>query len=175
MDRGEAEILMDGEKVKLCRGVNSFVTTADGKGESYQKIKIIDAMDMIADDIRLTAQDSYIGKYANSYDNKCLLVTAINGYFNTLISDKVLGSGSCKINVEAQRNFFVSQGGKLVIVAKRSMWKCSDDDIKRGNTKSKVSCGQISPFWMRSRTLSCRFILGKEGITDEWIYIGPGI
>lgn len=139
VDRGELKFMWDGEKVKLCRGVNSFVTTADGKGESYQKIKIMDAMDMIADDIRLTAQDSYIGKYANSYDNKCLLVTAINGYFNTLISDKVLGSGSCKINVEAQRNFFVSQGGKLVIDGETvNVEDCSDDDIKRGNTKSKV-------------------------------------
>ena len=129
----------DGEKVKLDRAVTSFVTTTGVKGDSFKKVKLVEDMDMIKSDIQTTIQDSYIGKYANSYDNKCLLVTAINGYFNTLISDKVLGSGSCKINVEAQRNFFVSQGGKLVIDGETvNVEDCSDDDIKRGNTKSKV-------------------------------------
>ena len=129
----------DGEKVKLDRAVTSFVTTTGVKGDSFKKVKLVENMDMIKSDIQTTIQDSYIGKYANSYDNKCLLVTAINGYFNTLISDKVLGSGSCKINVEAQRNFFVSQGGKLVIDGETvNVEDCSDDDIKRGNTKSKV-------------------------------------
>lgn len=45
----------DGEKVKVCRAVNSFVTTTGTKGESFKKIKVVDTMDMIKDDIRLTA------------------------------------------------------------------------------------------------------------------------
>ena len=72
VDNGKLILINDGEKVKIGRAVNSFVTTVDGKGDSFKKIKIVEAMDMINNDIRKTAEDSYIGKYANSYDNKCL-------------------------------------------------------------------------------------------------------
>ncbi len=82
VDKGEFILFYDGEKVKVVIGVNSFVTTIDGKGESFKKIKIVEAMDMIHDDITRTAQDSYLGKYANSYSNKCLLLSAINSYFS---------------------------------------------------------------------------------------------
>lgn len=51
VDKGEFIIFYDGEKVKVVRGVNSFVTTIDGKGDSFKKIKIVEAMDMINDDI----------------------------------------------------------------------------------------------------------------------------
>ena len=65
----------DGEKVKLDRAVTSFVTTTGVKGDSFKKVKLVEDMDMIKSDIQTTIQDSYIGKYANSYDNKCLLIT----------------------------------------------------------------------------------------------------
>ncbi len=70
VSKGEFIIFYDGEKVKTVRAVNSFVTTVQGKGDSYKKIKIVDAMDLIADDITKTAQDSYLGKFPNNYDNK---------------------------------------------------------------------------------------------------------
>ncbi len=72
-DAGKLFFFFDGEKVKLGRGINSLVTTVQGKGASFQKIKLVDLMDMMYDDIRTTAQDHYLGKYAN----RCLLVTAI--------------------------------------------------------------------------------------------------
>lgn len=78
-DAGKLFFFFDGEKVKLGRGINSLVTTVQGKGASFQKIKLVDLMDMMYDDIRTTAQDHYLGKYANSYANRCLLVTAIQG------------------------------------------------------------------------------------------------
>lgn len=139
VDAGKFVFMWDGEKVKVCRAVNSFTTTSDKKGDSFKKIKVVDAMDMIKDDIRLTAQDSYIGKYANSYDNKCLLVTAINSYFAGLVRDGVLSSGSCQIDVDAQRNYFAGKGGKVVVDGEEKLLEeCSDDDIKKGNTGSKV-------------------------------------
>ena len=94
VDKGEFIIFYDGEKVKAVRGVNSFVTTIDGKGESFKKIKIVEAMDMINDDIVKAAQDSYLGKYANTYSNKCLLITAISSYFAQLKRDDIISSYS---------------------------------------------------------------------------------
>ena len=110
--QGELFFFNDGEKIKIARGVNSFVTTIQDKGESFQKIKIVDAMDMIHDDIKKTAEDSYLGKYANSYSNKCLLISAIQGYFDQLELDGILdpGKNSVEIDVEQQKVYLESTG-----------------------------------------------------------------
>ncbi len=127
---GEFIFTNDGEKVKVVRGVTSFTTTTDTKGDSFKKIKLVELMDMIADDIRATAQDSYLGKYANSYDNKCLLITAINAYFAQLVSDGALQSGSCAIDVTATKNYLEGKG--------TSTEGMTDEEIKQSNTGSNV-------------------------------------
>lgn len=127
---GKLIFIFDGEKVKLNRAVNSFCTTTDTKGDSYKKIKIVEIMDMIYDDIRSTCEDSYIGKFANSYDNKCLLITAIQAYFNELIRSTFLQSASVSIDLEAQKNYLMSQG--------EDVDNMTDDEIKEANTGSHV-------------------------------------
>lgn len=110
--KGEFFFFDDGEKIKVARGVNSFVTTMQGKGEDFKKIKLIDLMDMIHYDIKKTAHDSYIGKYANSYDNRCLLITAINGYLHTLETEGLLerGQNQCYVDEAAVKNWRESNG-----------------------------------------------------------------
>ena len=110
--RGELFVFFDGEKHKIARGINSFVTTMQGKGDDFKKIKLVDLMDMIHYDIKKTSHDSYIGKYANSYDNRCLLVTAINGYLHTLETEGLLerGQNECFIDIEAVKNWRESNG-----------------------------------------------------------------
>ncbi len=112
IDKGQFILIHDGEKVKVGRGVNSFVTTTQDKSNSFKKVKIIECLDMINLDIRQTAEDSYIGKYANSYDNKILLVTAISGYFDQLEMDGLLEKGTSTINIdtEQQRIYLKSKG-----------------------------------------------------------------
>ena len=139
VDNGELILWWDGEKVKLNRGVNSFTTTSQDKGDSFKKIRLVEIMDLIQHDIRKTAEDSYIGKYTNSYDNKNLLTTAINGYLETLISDSILASGSCEIDTDAQRAFIKAKGGKFVIDGETiSLEDASDLQIKQANTGSQV-------------------------------------
>lgn len=87
---GEFIVFYDGEKVKTVRAVNSFVTTVQGKGDSYKKCKIIDAMDLIAADLTTAIQDDYLGKYANNYNNKCVLIGAIKTYFKQLAIDGIV-------------------------------------------------------------------------------------
>lgn len=133
VDGGKFVYKWDGEKVKVVRGVNSLTAVTDEKGESFKKIKIVEAMDMIYDDIRTTAEDSYIGKYANSYDNKCLLITAINAYFAELAREGILNpdyDNRCEIDIDAQRNWLMGQG--------ESAEEMSDDDIKTADTGSYV-------------------------------------
>ena len=105
VDAGKLIVWFDGEKVKTARGVNSLTTTTQDKGDSFKKIKIVEAMDMIATDIRTTAQDNYLGKYANTYDNKCLLISAIGNYFDQLKLDGVVSSYAIGIDIEANRSY----------------------------------------------------------------------
>lgn len=131
-DAGELILFHDGEKVKTARGVNSLKATTDTKGDIFKKIKMVEAMDMIQSDIRLTIQDSYIGKYANSYDNKCLLTTAIKTYLETLEKEGILqeGSSSVGIDLEAQEAWLKAQGVDTAAL--------TEQQIKEYPTGSKV-------------------------------------
>ena len=140
VDAGKFIVWHDGEKVKVGRAVNSFVTTNAEKGDSFKKIKIVDTMDLIKDDIKKTAQDSYLGKYPNIYNNKCLLVAAIQAYFDLLIASGILSSATVDIDVAANREYLKGRG--------EDVSNMSDDDLKQANTGSTV------------------FLIAKIGILD---------
>jgi len=86
---GKLIFINDGAKIKIGRGVNSLVTLSHDKTEDMKKIKIIEGMDIIRDDIRTTFEEEYIGEN-NSYDNKILFVSAVNQYFRLLVMQGVL-------------------------------------------------------------------------------------
>ena len=132
IDGGEFILYHDGEKVKVARGVNSLTTTTQDKGEAFKKIKIVEAVDMIRDDLRALAEDSYIGKYANSYDNKCLLITAISAYFEQLELDGILAEGGSSVSIDlaAQEAYLKSTGVDTS--------KMTEQAIKEADTGSKV-------------------------------------
>ena len=136
VNAGEFFIWYDGTKYKMSRAVNSLITTTQGKQEGYQTIKIVDIMDMMHDDIRMTAQDSYIGKYTNDYDNKCLLITAIMGYFKQLEKERLLQKdySTVDIDIEAVRNYQLSNG----LYTQEELADMSDFEIKQLDTKKKV-------------------------------------
>lgn len=140
VDKGELIIFYDGEKVKVVRGVNSFITTIDGKGESFKKIKIVEAMDMINDDIVKTAQDSYLGKYANTYSNKCLLITAISSYFAQLKRDDIVSSYSVGLDAEAIRIYLKGRGLQATLDdgTIKDVDECSDEEITTADTGANV-------------------------------------
>lgn len=137
---GKLNAFWDGEKVKLNRAVNSFATTTSAKNDQYKKIKIVEDMDLMEDDIRKTIEDSYIGKFVNSYDNKCLLITAVNAYFQGLINDGVLAAGVAEINIEATRTWLNANGRPVVLPDGTSIAvaDATDDQIKQANTGSHV-------------------------------------
>ncbi|WP_017210958.1 phage tail sheath subtilisin-like domain-containing protein [Clostridium beijerinckii] len=135
IDAGKLILINDGKKVKIDRAVNSFVTTIENKGEDFKKIKIVDIMDLIHDDIKSTAEDNYIGKYPNDYDHKCLLIAAINGYFEGLELDGLLdssieGQNIAEIDLDAQKAYLKSQGIDISAM--------KDQEIKESNTGSQV-------------------------------------
>lgn len=136
IDAGEFVVFDDGEKIKVARGVNSFVTTVQDKGKSFKKIKLVELMDMVHDDIKKTAEDNYLGKYANSYDNRCLLITAINGYFLELEANSLAekGKNNCSIDVEATKVYLMKNGRKT----KEELKQMKEIDIKYENIGDNV-------------------------------------
>ena len=113
------------------RGAASVVDDQIGSPTyTYDLARLL--VDMIQTDIRTTAQDSYIGKYANSYDNKCLLVTAIKGYLVGLEQSGILQAGSSSVGIDLAR-----QEAYLQSVGTDTS-KMSQQEIKEANTADKV-------------------------------------
>lgn len=128
---GELALRWDGRKVKLDRAVTSLVTTSQGMLDSFKKIKIVEIMDLIRTDITATAEDEYVGKYANSYDNKMLLATAIRGYFLGLVqSDLVQPGYTVDIDVDAQEQYLMARGVDTDAMSER--------EIREADTGSHV-------------------------------------
>lgn len=76
-------------------------------------------------------EDGYIGKYPNSYDNKCLLMTAIDGYLEQLYLDELIQEGwTVEINMEKTRAYLKSVGVDVSGL--------SDYAVRRADTGDKV-------------------------------------
>lgn len=130
IEAGKLIVFWDGEKVKIARGVNSFVNTTATMGDQFKKIHVVDIMDMILADIKKTAEDNYIGRYTNSYDNKCLLLAAIGNYLQDLERQQLIRLVNLDIDIDANRTYLISQGVDVSDM--------SDQELKEAATGSKV-------------------------------------
>ena len=137
--KGEFILFKEAGRIKVARGVNSLTTVSDtvttdvqSKGDLFQKIKTVDIMDLIANDIRATARDAYIGKLSNSFDNKVLLMSAIHGYFDGLINDGLVEKNTVEVDIdmEEQKKYLKSKGVNLATM--------SDREIREANTGDQV-------------------------------------
>ncbi|MEG0020497.1 MAG: phage tail sheath C-terminal domain-containing protein, partial [Oscillospiraceae bacterium] len=129
---GKLIILFDGEIFKIGRGINSLVTLSATKTADFAKIKVVEGHDQYADDIRWIFEDKYIGKMPNNYDNKLLLVAAIDAYQKELIST-VLSSefnNTVQLDLPATRKYLEDQGTQTIAM--------SDSDILKSDTGSNV-------------------------------------
>ena len=128
---GELILVKEMGKVRVARGVNSLKTTTTEKGDLFQKIKLVDTMDLIHNDIRKTCIDTYIGKVANNYDNKCILITAISSYFEELAKEQLIEKDfKVDIDIDKQVKYLKSIGVDTS--------EMDEQQIKEANTKDKV-------------------------------------
>ena len=136
VNAGKLTLYNDGDRVVIARGVNSLVTVSEVDTEDLKKIKVSAIQDLIETEIYSTINQSYIGNYSNSYDNKCLLLTAIKSYLKGLEATEggkgylKAGSSNVEINVAKQKQYLESTG-----VDTSSM---DEQAIKEANTGSKV-------------------------------------
>lgn len=133
INNGELILINDEGIVRIARAVNSLVTVGQDKSDDFKKIAIIEAMNLMLNDIRNTFKNHYLGKYKNSYDKQLLFISAINGYFRDLARESIL-DGNVEnlafVDVEAQRNALISIGKPA------ENWK--DIDVKVNTVGSKV-------------------------------------
>lgn len=132
VDAGKLILYHDGEKVKIARGVTSLTTTTEDKGADWKKIKLVRILDMVYTDVKSTIEDHYIGSYQNSYENKLLLIAAINAYYEFLEQERILdpGKNKCEIDVAAQKTYLKSIG--------EDADNMTVQQIKEANTRDKV-------------------------------------
>ena len=131
IDAGELVLFHDGEKVKIGRERNSLTTVGQEKGDIYKSIKAVDIMDMIDDDIRTTIEDNYIGKYANNYDNKCLVIVAVQTYLERLRDEALLDKDiTVGIDLEEQKAYLKERGWEVD--------EMTEQKIKEANTETWI-------------------------------------
>jgi len=110
---GKLIILHQDGSYKFGRAVNSLVTLTDGVTEAFQKIRIVDIMDLIANDIVSTFRLYYVGKYTNNFTNKNRFVGAINAYLKQLAAEGLLeaeNDNEVAISYEKNKAYLEAKG-----------------------------------------------------------------
>ena len=141
IDGGELILINDGEKIKIARAVNSLKTLAENQSEELKKIKIVEAIDIIYEDISKTFEDEYIGKVLNKYDNKILFIAAVNAYFKGLQKSGALDPDEdAYVDIDEKANEAYLQGKNV------DTSTYTETEIRKANTGSKLFLtGKIRP------------------------------
>ena len=129
INSGKLILINDGRQVKLGRAVTSKTTVADGETQALKKIKMVAAVDLIRYYALTTIEDNYQGKCSNTYDNKCILLTALRGYLKELENGGVLleKSSGAELDAAAIRAFLIDQASKAGDVEETNRIKALDD------------------------------------------------
>jgi len=133
---------MDGNGVKIARACNSLHTFTTDVGQDFRYIKIVEAVDMITDDIRDTFKNSYVGKVINDYNHKMLFIAAILVYFRNLkgnvLDDSPTAVNTVDIDEAAQKDYAILHGDDVA--------KMTVQQIREYNTGTQVLLtGRITP------------------------------
>ena len=132
VDAGKLIIVPGRDGYRLGRAVNSLTTLTPDKAAPFQKIKIVEGIDLIRGDIAKAYESGYVGQVLNDYDNKRLLVTAINAYLKGLEGDVLdkTADNRCFVSLSGQRSYLESRGTDTS--------EMKDTDILKANTGSQV-------------------------------------
>lgn len=132
IDAGKLIIVSGSDGYRLGRAVNSLTTLTPDHGAPFQKIKIVEGVDLIRTDIAGAFESGYIGKVLNDYDNKLLLVTAVNAYLKGLEGDVLdkTADNVCAVSLSGQKSWLESRGTDVSGM--------KDTAILRANTASEV-------------------------------------
>ena len=106
ISKGWLTLINDDDEVKCGRAINSLVTFTSTDTEDMSYIIIVEAMNLIIEDIYTTFKDYYVGKYKNTLSNQRLFITSVNAYFRQLMREEVLDDSydnHAYVDIESQR------------------------------------------------------------------------
>ena len=110
---GKFSLYMDDEKVRVNYGVNSKTTFDSIWKKDTRKIKVVEGMGFVTDDIKDTFKNYWLGIYICDYNNKmnfCSNVTKV--YFKEMAPNVLNGdyNNMIEIDYEAQKRLVVLDG-----------------------------------------------------------------
>lgn len=111
--KGKFVLINDDDGVRIARGINSLQKNDKEHTEDMKYITIVEAMDLIYEDIINTFKQVYLGRFKNSYDNQVLFISAINSYFRDLAREEILDPNYNNISfvdIEKQRETWIENG-----------------------------------------------------------------
>ena len=132
--KGKFVLINDDDGVRIARGINSLQKNDKENTEDMKYITIVEAMDLIYEDIINTFKQVYLGRFKNSYDNQVLFISAINSYFRDLAREEILDPNYNNISfvdIEKQRETWI-ENGKL----EATNW--SDIQVKDNTFRTNV-------------------------------------
>lgn len=106
IDGGNLVLFADDDAVRIARGVNTLQTLTGDLTEDMKKIAVVEAMDLIQEDIIRTFKAYYLGKRKNTADNQALFVSDILTYLTSLSEQDVISRDdpiTVEIDVDAMR------------------------------------------------------------------------
>lgn len=113
IDAGNLVLYLEDEAIRIARGVTTLVTPGAGQNSDMKKIAIVEAMDMIQEDIVRTWKNNYLGKVKNSADNQALFVSDVLTYLRALAAQNVLDPDielSAEVDVDKMRTAWETAG-----------------------------------------------------------------
>lgn len=133
IDGGSLCLFRDDDTIRIARGVNTLKTVSGNTTEDMKKIAVVEAMDLIQEDIIRTFKEHYLGKVKNTADHQALLVSDILAYLKELESESVLdrdAGSTVSIDVSAMRTAWAAAG--------TSVADLTDAQVKRKTYRSTV-------------------------------------
>lgn len=143
------------DEVRIGVGVNTLQTLEHGKTtEDMKYVDVVEAMDMIREDINRTFRRDFLANYKNKQDNQMLFVSAVLQYLRDLAKEDVLDPdypNTAGLNAAAQRDAWVAAGKQeaagwddanvLAHPYKRNLYLSGDIKILQGmdNMRFEVS------------------------------------
>lgn len=141
IDAGKLILINDGRRVKLGRAVTSKTTIGPNDSDELKKIKLVAALDLIRYHAIATVEDEYLGKCANTYDNKCILLSAMREFTSSLENNETLERNSSVVELDAAeiRKFLVKKATDAGDSEEAErIKKLSDAALRKENTGSHV-------------------------------------
>lgn len=133
IDGGSLCLFKDDDTVRIARGVNTLKTLTGDKTADMKKIAVVEAMDLIQEDIIRTFKTYYLGKKKNTADNQALFIADILNYLNELAMEDVVSRDeaiTAEINVPAMRRAWDEAGVSTADL--------SDAQVKKKTYRSSV-------------------------------------